>query len=84
MHIELNMGKPMLITTIYTASGDSYSTLIENNYFKKVANLIEFMYNIYTFILQRNNVFDGYNGKQGGLKTVTYMEKDILLLIFIF
>ena len=26
------------------------------------------MYNIYAYILQRNNVFDGCNGKQDGTK----------------
>ena len=70
-------GQAHIYNNYYTASGDLYcigvgsyaSALIENNYFKKVTNPIEFMYNIYTFILQRNNVFDGCNGTQDGTST---------------
>ena len=48
--------------------GSYASALIENNYFKKVKDPIKFMYNVYTFILQRNNVFDGTKGTQDGTK----------------
>lgn len=67
-------GQAHVYNNYYTASGDLYcvgvgsyaSALIENNYFKSVANPIQFMYNIYTYILQRNNVFDGCTGTKDG------------------
>ena len=67
-------GQAHVYNNYYTASGDLYcvgvgsyaSALIENNYFKTVANPIQFMYNIYTYILQRNNVFDGCTGTKDG------------------
>ena len=67
-------GQAHAYNNYYTASGDLYcvgvgsyaSALIENNYFKSVANPIQFMYNIYTYILQRNNVFDGCTGTKDG------------------
>ena len=67
-------GQAHIYNNYYTSSGDLYcigvgsyaSALIENNYFKSVDNPIEFMYNIYAYILQRNNLFDGCNGKKDG------------------
>ena len=48
--------------------GSYASAIIENNYFKKVKDPIKFMYDVYAYILQRNNVFDGTKGKQDGTK----------------
>jgi pectate lyase len=69
-------GQAHIYNNYYTASGDLYcigvgsyaSALIESNYFKKVTNPIQFIYNIYTYILQKNNVFEGCSGTKDGTK----------------
>ena len=69
-------GEVHVYNNYYTSQNNNYcvgvgsyaSALIENNYFKKVKDPIKFMYNVYTFILQRNNVFDGTKGTQDGTK----------------
>ena len=42
--------------------GSYASAIIENNYFKKVKDPIKFMYDVYAYILQRNNIFDSTKG----------------------
>ena len=52
---------------LYCVGVGSYaSAYIENNYFKDVNNPINFMYNIYAYILQKNNVFDNTTGTKDG------------------
>ena len=52
---------------LYCVGVGSYaSAYIENNYFKDVNNPIHFMYNIYAYILQKNNVFDNTTGTKDG------------------
>lgn len=67
-------GQVHIYNNYYSCSGNLYavgigsyaSGLVENNYFKKINNPIQFIYNIYTYILSRNNVFDGCSGDQDG------------------
>ena len=52
---------------LYCVGVGSYaSAYIENNYFKDVNNPINFMYNIYAYILQKNNIFDNTTGTKDG------------------
>ena len=52
---------------LYCVGVGSYaSAYIENNYFKDVNNPIHFMYNIYAYILQKNNIFDNTTGTKDG------------------
>ena len=67
-------GEVHVYNNYYTSQNNNYcvgvgsyaSAIIENNYFKKVKDPIKFMYDVYTYILQRNNVFDGTKGTQDG------------------
>ncbi len=71
---RVTYGNAHIYNNYYTASGNLYcigvgsygSALIENNYFKDVKNPIHFMYNVYAYILQRNNKFDNTTGTQDG------------------
>jgi pectate lyase len=64
---------------LYCVGVGSYgSAIIEQNYFKKVKNPINFMYDWYAYILQRNNIFDGTTGtKDGNEKGVILGKKYI-------
>jgi pectate lyase len=73
-------GEVHVYNNYYTSKGNGYcvgigsygSVLVENNYFKGVNNPISFMYDLYAWITQKGNVYDGttgtgpnLNGKQG-------------------
>jgi len=70
-------GEVHVYNNYYTSKGNNYcvgvgsyaSALIESNYFKKVKDPIKFLYDVYAYILQKNNVFDGTSGKQDGTNT---------------
>lgn len=77
---RLMYGHAHVYNDYYTSKGNGYcigfgsygSVLVENNYFKGVNNPISFMYDVYAWIVQRGNTFDGttgtgkdLNGKQG-------------------
>ena len=67
-------GEVHVYNNYYTSKNNNYcvgvgsyaSAIIENNYFKKVKDPIKFMYDVYTYILQRDNVFDSTSGSQDG------------------
>ena len=59
-------GQVHVYNNYYTSKNNNYCVgvgsyapaIIENNYFKQVKDPIKFMYDVYTYILQRNNIFD--------------------------
>lgn len=67
-------GNAHVYNNYYTATDNLYgigvgsygSALIEGNYFYKTNSPILFMYNVYAFILQRNNKFDSTTGTIDG------------------
>ena len=74
---RLVYGQAHIYNNYYSCKGNLYSigvgsygsALIESNYFQQVKNPIVFMYNIYAYILQRNNVFDNCSGKKDGTES---------------
>lgn len=67
---RLMYGNAHVYNDYYTSSGNGYcigfgsygSILVENNYFKGVANPISFMYDVYAWIVQRGNTYDNTTG----------------------
>jgi pectate lyase len=63
-------GEVHVYNNYYTSKGNGYcigigsygSVLVENNYFKGVNNPISFMYDLYAWITQRGNTYDGTSG----------------------
>ncbi|MBN1307097.1 MAG: hypothetical protein JXA18_04215 [Chitinispirillaceae bacterium] len=74
---RLVYGQAHVYNNYYTSEGNDYcigvgsygSILIENNYFKKVNNPHQFMYDVYCYMVARNNVYIDCEGSDVNKKS---------------
>lgn len=67
-------GEVHIYNNVYTSNNNNYcigfgsyaSIIVENNYFKDVKSPIRFLYDVYAYVLQKNNVFTNTSGNTDG------------------